>query len=82
MSHAHPRSTSTRKPTHVSLPLDLLERAKELKVDISLACERGLREEVQEAEARVWAQAHEDFIAEMNTRIERDGLPLERDTIR
>ncbi|MDN7671102.1 type II toxin-antitoxin system CcdA family antitoxin [Burkholderia oklahomensis] len=68
---------ATRKPTNVSLPLELLERAKELHVNISRASERGLREEVQEAEARAWAEEHEDFIAEMNTRIERDGLPLE-----
>ncbi|MGU7785097.1 type II toxin-antitoxin system CcdA family antitoxin [Burkholderia sp. PU8-34] len=68
---------ATRKPTNVSLPSELLERAKELHVNISRASERGLREEVQEAEARAWAEAHADFIAEMNTRIERDGLPLE-----
>ena len=70
-------SRATRKPTNVSLPTDLLERARELDVNVSRASERGLREEVQAAEARLWAEKNADFIAEMNARIERDGLPLE-----
>ncbi|WP_211624194.1 type II toxin-antitoxin system CcdA family antitoxin [Paraburkholderia domus] len=65
-----------RKRTNVSLPSDLLDRAKEMGVSISRASERGLREEVHEAEIRAWAAENASFIAEMNARIERDGLPL------
>ncbi|MFL9999034.1 type II toxin-antitoxin system CcdA family antitoxin [Paraburkholderia sediminicola] len=64
-----------RKRTNVSLPYDLLDRAKEMDVNISRASERGLREEVHEAEVRVWAAENASFIAEMNARIERDDLP-------
>lgn len=46
-------------------------------VSISRASERGLREEVQEADVSVWAAENASFIAEMNARIERDGLPLD-----
>jgi len=67
----------TRKPTNVSLPTDLLERARELNVNLSRASERGLREEVEAAEASAWAEKNAGFIAEMNARIERDGLPLD-----
>ncbi|WP_227747301.1 type II toxin-antitoxin system CcdA family antitoxin [Paraburkholderia franconis] len=74
---AHAPSKVTRKATNVSLPTDLLERARELNVNVSRASERGLREEVQAAEARAWAEKNANFIAEMNARIERDGLPLE-----
>ncbi|MBB5429003.1 antitoxin CcdA [Paraburkholderia atlantica] len=77
VAKAHAPATTTRKPTNVSLPTDLLERAKELKINVSRASERGLREEVQAAEARAWEEKNADFIAEMNARIERDGLPLE-----
>jgi antitoxin CcdA len=70
-------SKVTRKPTNVSLPSDLLERAKEMNVNVSRASERGLRHEVEAAEARTWAEANADFIKEMNARIECDGLPLE-----
>lgn len=74
---AQPARKTSRKPTNVSLPTDLLDRAKQLGVNISRASERGLREEVHEAEARAWATQHADFISELNARIERDGLPLE-----
>ena len=67
----------TRKATNVSLPTDLLERAKELSINLSRASERGVREEVEAAEARAWAEKHADFIAEMNVRIEQDGMPLD-----
>jgi antitoxin CcdA len=72
-----PARKASRKPTNVSLPSDLLDRAKELDVNISRASERGLREEVHEAEARAWAVEHAGFITEMNARIEHDGLPLD-----
>jgi antitoxin CcdA len=75
-SLSQPARKATRKPTNVSLPSDLLERAKELDVNVSRASERGLREEVHGAEARAWAAQHAGFIAEMNARIERGGLPL------
>ena len=74
---SQPGTKATRKPTNVSLPSDLLERAKELDVNVSRASERGLREEVHEAEARAWAAQHADLIAELNARIEHDGLPLD-----
>jgi antitoxin CcdA len=74
---AHAPAKITRRPTNVSLPTDLLERARELNVNVSRASERGLREEVQAAEVRAWEEKNADFIAEMNARIERDGLPLE-----
>lgn len=67
----------TRKPTNVSLPANLLERARDLNVNVSRASERGVREAVEAAEARAWAEKNADFIAEMNARIEHDGLPLE-----
>jgi antitoxin CcdA len=38
------------------------------------ASERGVREA---GEARMWADRHADFIADMNARIECDGLPLD-----
>lgn len=68
---------ATRKPTNVSLPTELLDRAKQLDVNVSRASEPDLREEVYEAEARAWAAQHAGFVAELNARIEHDGLPLD-----
>ncbi|MDR6450190.1 post-segregation antitoxin (ccd killing protein) [Paraburkholderia terricola] len=50
-SLANPTSQPARKSTNVSLPADLLDRAKRLDVNISRASERRLREEVHEAES-------------------------------
>jgi antitoxin CcdA len=66
----------TRKPTNVSLPSDLLERAKELNVNVSRASERGLREEVQEVEARQWAEQNAELVKAYTVMVEREGLPL------
>ena len=66
----------TRKPTNVSLPSDLLERAKELNVNVSRASERGLREEVQEMEARQWAEQNAELVKAYTAMVEREGLPL------
>jgi post-segregation antitoxin (ccd killing protein) len=55
-----------RQPTNVSLPTELLGRAKQPDVNISRASERDLREEVHGAEAHAWAAQHADFIAEFN----------------
>ncbi|MCX4164905.1 MULTISPECIES: type II toxin-antitoxin system CcdA family antitoxin [Paraburkholderia] len=77
LSPSQPARKVIRKPTKVSLPSNLLDRAKELGVNISRASERGLRAEVREAEARLSAAEHADFVAEMNARIEHDSLPLD-----
>ncbi|PCE21836.1 post-segregation antitoxin CcdA [Paraburkholderia acidicola] len=77
LSPSQPAQKVIRKLTKVSLPSDLLDRAKELDVNVSRASERGLRSEVHEAEARLSAAEHAGFIAEMNARIEHDRLPLD-----
>jgi hypothetical protein len=39
----------------------VLERAKQLGINLSRASERGVREEIQEAEARRWADDNAEF---------------------
>jgi antitoxin CcdA len=66
----------TRKSTNVTLPPEVLNRAKELGINLSRASERGVREEIQEAEARRWADDNAGLVAAYTAMIERDGLPL------
>lgn len=77
-SERQPEKTArvTRKPTNVSLPSDLLERAKELNVNVSRASERGLCEEGQEIEARQWAEQNAELVEAYTAMVERQGLPL------
>lgn len=65
-----------RKSTNVTLPPDVLERAKELGINLSRASERGVREEIQEIEARRWADDNSELVAAYTSMVERDGLPL------
>jgi antitoxin CcdA len=65
-----------RKSTNVTLPPEVLERAKELGINLSRASERGVREEIQEAEARRWADDNAELVAAYTAMVERDGLPL------
>lgn len=77
MTQANRSASSARRSANVTLPAELLERAKALKINVSRASERGLREEIRDVEARTWSQQNARFIAELNSRIERDGLPLD-----
>jgi antitoxin CcdA len=65
-----------RKSTNVTLPPEVLDRAKELGINLSRASERGVREEIQETEARRWADDNAELVAAYTAMVERDGLPL------
>ena len=73
ISHSPP---PPRKPTNVTLPPDLLARAKQLDINVSRASERGIREEIRELEARRWAEENAELIAAYTDMVEQDGLPL------
>jgi antitoxin CcdA len=62
--------------TNVTLPPEVLERAKELGINLSRARERGVREEIRETEARRWADDNAELAAAYTAMVERDGLPL------
>ncbi|WP_031359367.1 type II toxin-antitoxin system CcdA family antitoxin [Caballeronia sordidicola] len=66
----------TRKSTNVTLPLEVMDRAKEIGINLSRASERGVREEIQETEARRWADDNSELVAAYTSMVERDGLPL------
>ncbi|WP_258875639.1 type II toxin-antitoxin system CcdA family antitoxin [Paraburkholderia sp. BL27I4N3] len=65
-----------RKSTNVTLPPEVLERAKQWVINLSWASERGVREEIQEAEARRWADDNAELVAAYTMMVDRDGLPL------
>jgi antitoxin CcdA len=74
-----PRSTKEaagRRATNISLPADLVEEAKALRVNLSRACESGLARSVAEARKARWLEENREAIDAYNERIEREGLPL------
>ena len=67
-----------RKATNVSLDSELLDAAKELGVNISRACERGLAEQVAEMRCKQWLEENKEALESSNEYVEVHGLPLER----
>lgn len=71
-------SYALRKATNVSLDADLLEQARELDINISRACEGGLRQQVATARAERWKIENAEAIESFNRYVEVHGLPLAR----
>ena len=71
-------SASVRKATNISLDADLLDQARELDINISRACERGLVEQISKARSERWLAENAEAIASSNEWVERNGLPLAR----
>jgi antitoxin CcdA len=67
---------SRTKPTNVSLDAALVEEAKVLGVNISLASARGLEEAVKEARGKRWLEENFDVLESSNAWVEASGLPL------
>ena len=67
---------SPRRATNVSLPEDLIGAAKELNVNISQACEKGLQEAVSKTRAERWIEENRAAIESSNAYVEKHGLPL------
>jgi antitoxin CcdA len=75
-----PRPTGdvrVRRPTNVTLPVELVAEAKALQVNVSQACEIGLAQSVAEARRALWLEENKGAMDAHNTMIERDGLILD-----
>ena len=70
-------SVRDRRPTNVTLPVELVAEAKALNINVSQACESGLARSVTEARRARWLEDNKNAIEAYNDMIERDGLPLD-----
>lgn len=69
---------SRTRPTNVSLDAALVEEAKELGVNISLASARGLEQAVKEARGKRWLEENREALDSYNEWVEANDLPLEK----
>lgn len=67
---------AARKATNVSLSTALLREARQLGINISRACERGLAEQIAELRATRWLEENSEAIRSSNAHAESKGLPL------
>lgn len=64
---------ASRRPTNVTLQASLIAEAKLLGINISEACEMGLRERVSQARRQRWLEENRAAMDDYNARVERDG---------
>lgn len=70
------RASKQRRATNVSLPSELIEEARQLDINISQACERGLEEQVRRIRSEKWIEENREAIDYWNGWVEENGLPL------
>jgi antitoxin CcdA len=66
-----PRARKT--PTNLSLPADLVRRAKALDLNLSQVVERALAAAIRAAEQERWLSENEQAIEQYNAFVERHG---------
>lgn len=67
---------SSRRPTNVTLPDNLLREARALGINLSQACERGLAAEVGSVRRQRWLEENRDAMEAWNEYVAEHGLPL------
>lgn len=65
-----------RKATNVTLDAQAVADARELGINVSQACERGLVSEIKKAREERWIKENWDAIQSTNAWVEKNGLPL------
>jgi antitoxin CcdA len=65
-----------KRPTNVSLDAGLVDDARALGVNVSAACEAGLRAQLRTAREAAWLEENREAIASSNAYVEKYGLPL------
>ena len=63
-----------KKSTNLNLPVDLLESARALKLNLSRELETHLRKVIREKQSEQWRLENREAIQAINAQTERDGL--------
>jgi antitoxin CcdA len=71
-----PSGARARRAINISVDPALIEAARDLDVNVSRACERGLVEQIAAARAERWLAENGEAIAASNDHADRHGLPL------
>jgi antitoxin CcdA len=75
-ARAHDRAAT--RPTNLSLNAALVDEAKALGVNISLAATSGLEQAVAKRRAESWLEENAAALGSYNAFVEKHGLPLEK----
>jgi len=72
--NARPLSAAHKRPINISVSTELLNKARELGINLSQTLEQRLVELVREAEAQTWLEKNRGAIDAFNKRVKRDGI--------
>jgi antitoxin CcdA len=75
-------SANVRRATNLSIDAEVLEKARDLKINVSRAAEDGVRRAILREEAKRWAEENADVIRSTNEYISKHGLPLQKYRVR
>ncbi len=78
MTESQIPAAGLRRATNVTLPAALLAQAKELKINVSQACEAGLAAQIKAVREKQWLEENSEAFEYCNKYIEEHGLTLER----
>ena len=67
---------ATRRATNITLPVDLLVEARALGLNVSQACEQGLKAAIARSRGAQWLEENREALISSNDYVERNGLPL------
>ena len=70
------QAPAVRRPTNVTLPENLLKDARELRINLSQAAERGVAAEVKAEKERRWLEENRTAIDSYNEYVDKYGLLL------
>ena len=73
-----PVKSIARRATNISLDQQVLADAKALGINVSRACEEGLRAEVTRTRQAQWVAANRPAMEASNAWVAEHGLPLAR----
>ncbi len=71
-----PLCASPRRATNVTLPETLLQDARDMGINLSQACERGLAAEVAKRRRQRWLEENREAMEAWNEHVAEHGLPL------
>ena len=74
--HHKLKSPSGKRAINVSLNKATVAGAKEMGINISQACERGLAAEIKRVREEQWLSENSEAIEATNAWVEKNGLPL------
>lgn len=67
-----------RKPANLSLPVDLIDEARSLGINLSQAAASGIAAAITQHRQARWVAENQDALQSSNAFVEQNGLPLDR----